>query len=512
MLSFVPLSSLPLSSVPAALGTGGPTPFYFSDRSFTTTPDDSLLPNRHFAPRVSNPVRIEQSLPLSPFAGSRSLLQVGQMSLVNSDGGLDSFLREYPIDGRQIEVKIGRPDFSYGQFATLFKGTARSRRSSQRSEVSFELRDITWRLEGAAQTTLYQGIGGLGGSPAIKGVPLPYCYGSCLNVTPVLVDSVALIFQVHDRAMRSVSAVYDKGLSLTYAGDVADITLASPAAGTYVTQLSGGYFRLGAVPAGMVTCDVEGDASYGNYVDKAADIAFRLMRDRAGLVDADIDPASFDNLRASQPAPIGFYVGPQQVSVATLLDGLFAGIGAWWGPNRLDVIECGRVEAPAAKPVAYFNSSNVLSYSFIDLTEAVDPPWYRAQVGHSRNWTPQTSDLASAVTAERRQFLANEWRYAIWTDPLVQTANLRAQDAKALGCLFRDEADAVTEAQRLGALWGVVRSGVRITLKTQGYFQRPGKTVNLDLPVRPLNGGRNLAIIGKSIDTMTNTSTLDLMW
>nr|WP_298685218.1 hypothetical protein [uncultured Dongia sp.] len=512
MTMILPVNGGPVLSVPPATGISGPVDFHFSDRGFTTLAVDATLPNRHFAPRVLDPLTIERSLPLNPFSGSRVLLQLGSMALVNGDGGLDGFLRDYPIDGRDVEIKIGRPDFAYADFATLFKGTARSRRASGRRDVGFELRDITWRLEKPAQTNLFLGTGGLNGGPEIKGAPRPFCYGGCLNVTPTLVSASQLIFQANDGATRRIIAVYDRGLALTYAGDVADITAAVVAAGTYVTQLSGGYFRLGAVPDGKVTCDVEGDASFGTYVDKVADIAFRLISLRGGLDDSNIDPASFDLLRSNQPAPVGIFVGSQTVSVAAVLDVLFAGIGAWWGPNRFDQIDCGRVEAPALRPKAYFNANQVLDYTWFDLPTSIDPPWYRAQVGYEHNWTPQDSDFAGGVTAERRQFLAAEWRYAPWTDPVVQTTHLRAQDAPPMPSLFQHEADAQVEVNRLGALWGTRRSALRIVTKTQGYLRKLGETINLDLPVAPLVGGRNVFIIGQGIMAARNESTLDVMW
>jgi hypothetical protein len=512
-----PINELPVSAIPAASGISGPAPFYYSDRGYTTGPTDPDLPNRHFAPRLSNGLTLERSLPLSPLAGSRSLLQVGSLGFVNADGGMDGYLRDYALDGRAIEVKFGRPDFAYGAFSTLFKGTARAALADSRAGLRFELRDASWRLERPAQTSFYAGTGGLEGGSEISGLPRPIAYGACRNVTPVLVDAGLLLFQVADRPIRGITAVHDRGLALTHAGDVADILTASPPAGTYVTQLSGGYFRLGALPDGTVTADVEGDASYGTYVTKTADIAFRLMCDRAGFTDAGIDATAFDRLRSDQPAPIGLYVGTETVSVADLLDLLFGGIGGWWGVNAEDVIDCGRIGAPAdravaAGAVAYFSGRDVLAFGFIDLPAAVNPPWYRIRVGYARNWTVQESDLAGAVGATRRQFLAHGYRYALWSDPLVSTTHLRAQEPPAIPTLFADEADANFEAARLGVLWGRRRSGVRFTTKLKGFLQRPGETIHLDLPVAPLAGGRNVVIVGQGFDTGTNTVTLDVMW
>ena len=47
-------------------------------------------------------------------------------------------------------------------------------------------------------------------------------FGNALNITPVLLVPNLLIYQCHDGAMQAVDAVYDRGVPLTAAGDVAN--------------------------------------------------------------------------------------------------------------------------------------------------------------------------------------------------------------------------------------------------------------------------------------------------
>lgn len=511
MASLSPIAGLPVSAAYPASGISGPAKFYFSDRGFTTGPTDAVLPNKHFAPRATAPLSVERSLPLAPGAGSRVALQLGEIAFVNQDGAMDAFIRDYPIDGRSIEVKIGRRSFTYGQFETIFKGTARTRKQAGRPSVSFELRDAAWELDIPVQRNLYTGAGGLNGGADIAGKPKPLAFGAVANMTPPLVDAANLIYQVHDGPVNAVPAVYDKGAAFTAAGDVADITLAAPAAGTFVTQMSGGYIRLGAVPAGLVTCDVQGDNSYGLYVERSTEIAYRLIRDRAGFADSRIDSVSFDLLRGQQPAQVGIYFGLEPVSLAAGLDTLFGGIGAWWGPNRLGSIECGRLDAPATTATAKFTTKDILDYALAPLPEAVDPPLWRINVGGQPNWTVQDTDLAGSVSAARRVFLGQAYRYGSWSDINIPLTFLRAQDVAVPG-LFANLADAAAEAVRLGNLWGKQRSLLRIRTKLQGYLRRLGETVNVDLPIAPLSGGRNAVVVGQAIDAAANEAVLDLLW
>lgn len=511
MTAFSPIASLPITAVYPATGISGPVKFRFADRRFITDATDPDLPNTAFAPRVMSALSVDRSLPLAPGTDSRTTLQLGETVLANADGELDEFIRDYAVDGRAIEVKIGRSGSAYGGYDTLFKGTARGRKQASRTQVSFELRDATWELDIPVQRNLYAGSGALEGGGDLAGKPKPLSFGYVYNISATLVDAARLIYQVHDGQIGAISAVMDRGAVLSPAGDVADITTASPAAGTFVTQLSGGYFRLGANPAGLVTADVAGDASYGLFVAKTGEIAYRLIRDRGGFLDARIDALSFAVLNGLQPAPVGIWIGTAARSLTDVLNQLFGGINGWWGPNRLGIVECGRLDAPLPTAGAYLTVKDVLDYSFVPLPDAIDPPAWRFAVGAQPNWTIQDSDLAFSVTADRKLFLANGFRYQTWSDSNVQIRNLRSQDLVVPG-LFAQASDALDEATRLGGLYSQQRSLIRIETRLQGYLRRMGETVNLNLPVGGLDGGRNMVVVGQKIDTGANQCFLDLFW
>jgi hypothetical protein len=120
----------------------------------------------------------------------------------------------------------------------------------------------------------YAGTGGLEGPPEMRGQYKPRLVGVILNGAPYWLDGPRHIFQIHDGALAAVSAVYDRGMALTYAGDVVDILAAGCLPGHFITQLSGGFIRLGSNPAGLVTVDAEASAQHFDVLTAVQSLPF----------------------------------------------------------------------------------------------------------------------------------------------------------------------------------------------------------------------------------------------
>lgn len=481
-----------------------------SDRGYVTSPADSPA-NTPWVPRVRVPLIVEQSVPLAPEDSGRAQISLGEVEIFNTDGAYDAMIQDYAIDGRDVRVRVGTRDFQLSDFADIFVGTARGWYVADDETLRIQLRDRSYATEIPVQTTLYGGTGANDGGADLTGKGKPLIFGRCLNAQPYLVDPVKLIFQFHDGAAQALEAVYDQGLALTGAGDVADITSTSVSAGQWKSQLSGGYFRVGSIPAGLVTCDVQGDAAGGSYINKTSDIALRLLTTRAAFTTADIDVETFDALATSQPAPVGIFIAGDAVSLASVLDALFQNIGGWWGPGRFGRFRCGRVTGASGASTAVFNTTNILSLSRLQLPATVDPPNYRRRVGYQRNWTVQTSDLAATVTAARRAFLAQDVRIQADFDSAVQIKHLLAIDPPVGGGLFMVDTDALAEAQRLLALWGADHMLIALVTKIAAYTVEIGATVTVEYPRFSLDTGADGQVVGKRIDADLNQVTLTVL-
>src|SRR5574340_223539 len=126
-------------------------------------------------------------------------------------------------------------------------------------EIAIRIKNRQLELNTPIQTTKYAGTNslpdGLEGVSDIQGKSKPLLFGQCKNITPVLVNTSRLIYQVNDGAIITTNAaVYDNGVALTKGADYAsqaDMETNAPAAGAFRLWLAGGYFRLGSTPAGQ---------------------------------------------------------------------------------------------------------------------------------------------------------------------------------------------------------------------------------------------------------------------
>jgi hypothetical protein len=511
MSGFAPVATFPVAAVDEPTGISAPVPFYLSDLGWTGEPDDPDAPNRHYAPRVQSPLRLDRSIPITPDAARRVLLQLGDTTIVNGDGALDELVRRMAIDGHEVAIKaIGRRA-RYASAETIFQGTASSWKLAGDGSVALALRDASWQLDAPAQQNFYGGTGTADGGADLKNKPKPLLYGECLNAKLVLIDSATWTFQAHDGAIEGFLAVYDAGLALIAGNDVSDIfAAATPPAGTYITQRSAGLVRLAAKPFGIVTADVRGDKAFGTYVSKAGGIAFRIAHDRGGVPDARFDLLSFELLNNLQPAPVGLYTGTSQVRLSDMIDVVLGAVGAWWGSNRFDMIEVGRLDLPGDTPVARLGTADIIGFDLLDTPAQINPPLWKVRVGHQRNWTPDIGAIAAAVDGDRLTFLANEYRYGVHEDAALTVAHLRAQEMTAPG-LFANEADADAEAARLQALYAGPLQLARIRTKLQGYLIPMNRTINVTYPRYGLAGGKNVITVGQGIDASRNESTVDIL-
>jgi hypothetical protein len=116
------------------------------------------------------------------------------------------------------------------------------------------------------------------------------------------------------------------------------------------------------------------------------------------------------------------------------------------------------------------------------------PPRFRQRLGYQFLWTTQADqDLAGAVTAARRQYLAQTTRIAASTDVTVQSAFKLATDPDPLQSLFINQADALSLSASLLALLKTYRQPVQVRLALKGLGARLGANVQITYP--RLNAG-----------------------
>ncbi len=172
---------------------------YCTGAGYTTGPADTPT-NTYYEPRVIQPGTIKQSMFDDGTTGGASKTGYGEIVLSNPDGELDGVL-DYGLDGQQVVVRAGQPGAPYPSgFATVLTGTMEQPVGGDK--LSIRIRDRQAELNVPIQPEKYLGNNalplGLEGVDDLKGKPKPLLFGSRKNITPVLVNTSKLIYQVND--------------------------------------------------------------------------------------------------------------------------------------------------------------------------------------------------------------------------------------------------------------------------------------------------------------------------
>jgi hypothetical protein len=460
------------------------------------------------------------SLPNQPFRGvlqsysfARSILQhdigqfttgTGSLVIANDDAHYDFLPQNYAIDGRPINLRVGRADDPYDASFPFARLTATGW-NIDTGNVSIDLVDYSYKLEVPMQPNVYGGSGGADGGADLAGKRKPMVFGAAREVPAVLLVPSLLIYQVNDGSIQAVTSVHDRGVALSAGSNYADyaaLAAASITAGQYGTCLALGLFKLGSAPSGTVTADVAGDNSDG-YVVTTADIVRWALRRRTSLADpGDLFVASFSDLNTAQAAPIDYWIGPQDsLTVAAFIANIMGGVGGWGG-HRLDGKFAVRIfKAPTGNPVAFYSRNDMLGGDIKrePLPAAYKPPPWRWRVPYARCWTVQT-DLAGSVSAAHKAFVAEPYRLAESSNASVKVDHPFAQDRDPVVAYFSNQSDAAAEALRRLNLFKATNSIYRMTLPRRALRQDMGDEIRVTHPRFDLPSGRSMIVVESRAD------------
>lgn len=490
---------------------------YTSGEGKTTLPSETP-PNVYYENRVTNPINFTRTA----FSDSRVMgggeIGFGEIVLSNLDQEM-SFLLDYGLDGRQVVVRTGRQDGAYpADFAVLFTGTMKAPTVST-SEVRINLKDKLALLDVPFQTNRYAGTNAAGSGKEgtaddIIGKVKPRLLGKCFEVSPVMVNTSKLIYQINDGSMTEVVTVKDKGLALPFGTDRANLAAmeaTAPAAGDYDTCLAEGLIRLGAPAEGKLTVTARGDNT-GGYINTIGDIASRAMTSYAGIASATISSTSVASLNSAAPYEVGIFVDSER-TVQDVLDDLLSGVGAWVAPDRDGDWVFGQLVAPSGTPLLTFTDYEILSLELqTSSDENKSVPIYRAIVKYGKRWTQfSDTDLAATVSDADKAILTNEWRSSVATDATIQTKHLLAPELTRES-LLNNTANADTEAARILALHKVRRDlvNVEVRLDEENTLLDIGSVVELETSRLGYSAGKLFYVVGITSDGARNKLMLQL--
>ena len=472
----------------------------------------------YYEPRIEQPCLMRRDIFNSGKIGGTTTSSYGELTLKNIDGGLDIF-SGYAFDGRTVTLKVGEPNAVYSTFTTvLIAGVAQAAFEWQR--VSIRLRDrITDLQKKKVQPLLFAGtndnisIFNEGGTD-LKDAQKPMIFGRVTNLTPVLINSFYLLYQISTSAIAEVVNVFDKGAYLARGSDYATSALlraSSPALGAFNTCLAEGMIKLGSTPTGTITVVVW---QYKTIEDNTvAQIVKRIVTSSGGLTTGDLVLADYTTLDSQIAANVGLVVSSDMM-VSDVLDKLCESIGAWWGFDSLNKFRILRLDAPSSTSVADFDESSIMSIeresmSVNSSTDAV----YKITLEHDKNWTVQTGDsLASSVAADHKSYLEKEVRKSVKKDDSIKTAHPNAQEI-TISTLLCGLKYAEPEAQRLLSIYDPSRIILTVSVKVDASILSAvdlGNVVKVTSSRYGLSSGKYLRVIGIQTDFENNKLDLKL--
>lgn len=257
-------------------------------------------------------------------------LSIGTVAINNADGKFN-FLFGYQWGARQIKIYRGDFPCAFSDFELVFDGSVLAI-SADRTDIQFSLSEKSSLIPEVLQKNAYTGTGGAGGFLDLRGAPKPLCFGLCKNISPVLIDPVKQVYQVHDGTIEGILGVYDGGVPLTKGSSYANLAALvndanKPNDGSFSYTLSG-YFRLGAQPAKFINADVQ-----GQFYSKVnlADTVKAILLDRTDLTSSDLDLTSFSNHATLYPGRIsGLYYKSLDIGFVEWLENTVASLDSFW--------------------------------------------------------------------------------------------------------------------------------------------------------------------------------------
>lgn len=189
---------------------------HLATSAFNTKPTDTP-PNQSFLAALLDPGRVKRSMFADATTMGRGKIASGDLRIANKDGGVDDW-RTYGFDGRTWTLYYGLDTAAFPSgFTVMFKGEV-DQAEFDLHEFRLKFRDMQARVEVPLQTTKYAGTNtlpnGLEGVTDLKGKPKPLLFGKVRNISPPLVNSAKLIYQLSANGLNSVDGVRDGGVSV----------------------------------------------------------------------------------------------------------------------------------------------------------------------------------------------------------------------------------------------------------------------------------------------------------
>ena len=495
------------------INTSSPKTFYFSGGvGFTSSPSSSPA-NTFFDPRLNRPYEARRDMFDKSTTYGAVSMGVGEITLNNTDGFLDSFCTDYAINGRDVKVYVSENwSNNFPADYTLVGKVKAVLAQSNDKAVTVSLKDKMKDLDKPLLQSKYLGnnllpFGTEGVEDDLKESRKPRVYGRVMNISPYFVNTARLIFQVSDKPC-AVTALYSRGVGWASDGNYAAFAdlqndALEPAQSKYkvYSGSEGTYIRLGSVPAGTLTCDAE------TSEQRASELIKAIALD-GGIHIEDISNSDFTAMSA-YAYPCGVWV-TEETTTAQAMSIVASAIGAYFSFDRFGVLRIGRLELPTTATLSLYEDQ-YMAFDLMSTSDADDGiPAKTLTLLYAKNYTPQT-DLDDTAASARSSFAKIEYRKAVVNSASAAALYANAPEMELQTSLINYVDAAFESARRIGLLQHkrVYSATVRIT--PEMFPQADiGECIKIYHSRWGLSNGKVLRVIGMTYNFFLHEITFRL--
>jgi hypothetical protein len=454
---------------------------YYSNKPYGTRSTDTPA-NTQYSAVINGGVTFSQTLDLD----GRATLGFGDIQLDNTNGVRDTLLT-YIWANKAVTVYLGDASWSRADFYPIFTGFVSDIESRDRNTLNLILVDRLQYLNTAVSIAL------VGGTGSQKDQLKPLCFGECFNVTPVVVDSPNLIYQVHNGEIERVIEVRDNGAKLT----------------GVTTDLANGRFTLTASPFGQITASVQG-GKYGSpasYSSKVATVIQNLLLYYGRtLTLSDIDSASF---AAYNTQDVGVYLNNRE-NLLDLCQRLANGCGLSLTVGVDGKFKLVRVLVDQVSGETHSVTPSDMYERTLAISQKV-PVQGSVKLSYCKNWTPQTTGLAGALKPDVSAIFAKENYLTASSDATVLSRYNQTEEPPTKDTLLVTTAQATTEATRLLNIYKTPRYVYTATYYSHLLFCELGDQVLLTYPRFGLNNGKRGTVVQINRDWLAGKVNIGIL-
>lgn len=454
-----------------AIGGGQSATFYLSNKPFVTAVTDTPS-STNYDPCLVGGISFSETLSLD------SSISVGYGDLeIDNTGGVKDAWVDYIWVNKPVKIYIGDPRWTRSDFRLVFSGLISDISSRSRESLNLILVDKLQRLNNPISEAVLSSTA-LGSDTLI-----PVVFGECFNVSPLVVDSATLTYQVHTGPIEDIIEVRDNGAPVDF-----------------TKNLVNGKFTLNQAPFGQITASVQGAKRGTNYYNTIPNIIIDIVKNYGPvnnrLVDSDIDLANFNTFNTVYPHQVGVYCTNRE-NILDVCNQLASSIGAQLTFSSLGLLKL-------VKIYYYTGTSHDILPEDVDLDslQIQEKSVVRAatKIGYCKNWTVQESGLAAGINPSSLALFNTEYLYStdiVGTnvDDYKLTVEPVAEDT-----LLITQAGAEWAAEDQNGLFGVPRTVYIVTAAAHLLPVELGDGATLVNPRFGLSSGKAGAIISINRD------------